>query len=74
MIGFVNIVRNGSGNGNIMLNTKCPICKNDIDFPLYCKECDCLYCTECYQPHLDDFLPFPYPKYKKGKIEMEDLR
>ncbi len=57
-----------------MINTKCPICKEVIDFPLWCNECECMYCTECYQPHLDDFLPFPYPKYSKGKIEMEDLR
>jgi len=71
MIGFVSIVRNGNGSG---MNTKCLLCKKEIDFPLYCNECDCLYCIECYQPHLDDFLPLPYPKYEKGKIEMKDLR
>lgn len=36
---------------------QCIICPKEVDFPLYCKECDAFYCSNCYDQHMVDFLP-----------------
>lgn len=53
--------------------TGCPYCNKEPDLPLYCRECQRFFCSDCHFKHLIDYLPqIQIPQNIQNKI-MNDL-